>query len=133
MKNSDPNDLQWEKTRALLREHLTVPPLQHPDFINSQVLETIRREGKPGPSTPLFPLRWLAWGGVAALGLAVLLTAFFLPHDLTRNEDGFISQVIDARVENPQLSVTSFRAPDDRGVVLWVEGSEFIPANESVQ
>jgi len=133
MKNSDPNDPPWDKTRALLREHLTAPPLPHPDFINSQVLETIRREGNPRPSAPLFPLRWLAWGGGTALGTAALLTAFFLPHDLSRHEDGFISHVLEARAESPQLSVTSFRAPDDRGVVLWVEGSEFIPANESVQ
>lgn len=131
---SDPNDPHWDKTRGLLKEHLTVPPLTHPDFINSQVLEVIRRDGKARGAVPLFSLRWLAWSGAGALAAAVVVSVVLLPHSFQpRNEGGFISQVIKARAELPQLSVTSFRAPGDRGVVLWIEGSDFIPSEEVVR
>ncbi len=134
MKNSDQNEAQWDKTRALLKAHLAVPPLQHPDFINIQVLKSIRHEGKPRAAVALFPLRWLAWSGAGALAAAVVLTLIFLPHHFRpRSEGEFISQVIEARAEMPQLSLSSFHTPDERGVVLWIEGSEFIPASEVVR
>lgn len=132
MKNSD--DHEWEKTRSLLREHLTVPPLQNPDFINSRVLEEITREDRKRPASPAFSLRWLFWSGATALLAAALLTAVLMPREFgLRSESEFISQVISARAELPQLSVTQFQAPGERGVVLWVEGADFIPAEEAVR
>ena len=130
MKSDDPN---WQKTRSLLREHLTVPPLEHPDFINSRVLDAIAREERPA-RRPGFSLRWLAWSGAAALLVAGGLTLTVLPREFgLRSEEEFISQVVSARAETPQLSVSQFRAPEGRGVVLWVEGTDYIPANESVR
>ena len=29
----------WARTKSLLREHLTAPELEHPDFVNHRVLE----------------------------------------------------------------------------------------------
>jgi len=136
MKNSDQDDPHWEKTRKLLREHLTVPALEHPDFINSRVLEAIRRDlpEKSRPPKSLFSLVRLAWAGAAMLVAAAAVSMLFLPQDAgLRSEGEFISQVVDARAAMPQLSVTSFRVPDDRGVVLWIEGSDYIPANQPVQ
>jgi len=131
---SEPHDPRWDKTRSLLKEHLTVPPLAHPDFINSQVLDAIRREGRPRAAAPLFPLRWLAWSGAGALAAALVLSLTLLPPGFQRRSEGeFISQVIEARAEIPQLSVTSFRAPDERGVVLWIDGTDFIPSDEIVR
>ena len=75
MKNSDEAD--WEKTKALLREHLTAPRLEHPDYVNSRVLEEIGRQKKPRLPA-FFPLRWLAWSGIGAIGLAVVLTLLVL-------------------------------------------------------
>ena len=131
MKNFDEAD--WQKTRVLLREHLTAPGLEHPDFVNSRVLEEIEREKKPRTST-LISLRGLAWSGIAAIVLAVLLTLVVLPHQVERRSEGeFISQVVLARAEMPQLSVSEFRAPDERGVVIWLEGVDYIPAEDSVR
>lgn len=132
MKNSD--DHEWEKTRALLREHLTVPPLQNPDFINSRVLEEIERMERAPAAAPAFSLRWLFCSGATALLLAGLLTAILMPREFRlRNEEEFISQVVSARAELPQLSVSQFPAPGERGVVLWVDGVDFIPAEEAVR
>lgn len=132
MKNSD--DPEWQKTRALLRAHLTVPPLQNPDFINSRVLEEITRPEPPRAAVPAFSLRWLFWSGATALLAAALLTAVLMPREFgLRSESEFISQVISARAELPQLSVSQFQAPGERGVVLWVDGAEYIPAGEAVR
>lgn len=135
MKNSDLDDPQWEKTRSLLREHLTVPPLEHPDFINSRVMEAIEREDRAArPSRPAFSLLRLVWAGAALLVAAALLSVFLLPREFGFGEESdFISHVVNARAEMPQLSVTTFQVPDDRGVVLWIEGTEFIPADQTVR
>ncbi|HEY5743765.1 MAG TPA: hypothetical protein VIS99_14630 [Terrimicrobiaceae bacterium] len=131
MKNFD--EEAWVKTKSLLRKNLTAPSLEHPDFINSRVLEEIERL-KPRNAPAIFPLNWLAWSGVTALVVAGLLTLFILPQQAPRRSDAeFFSQVISARAELPQLSVSQFRTPDHRGVVLWIEGAEFIPAEKSVR
>lgn len=135
MKNSD--DLQWNPTRELLREHLVVPPLDHPDFINSQVLATIRHEqaqAATGPTRPIWSLGRLLWPGFAALAAAILFSVFLLPRDFGARESGaFISQVIEVEARNPQTSVTYFQVPDEGGVVLWIDGVDYIPATHRVQ
>jgi hypothetical protein len=131
MKNFDEAD--WAKTKSLLREHLTAPQLEYPDFVNSRILEGIARQ-KQRHDSPVVPLRWLAWSGVLALLIAAVLTLLVLPHEVgRRSEAEFISQVVTARAEMPQLSISEFRAPDKRGVVLWIEGAEYIPAENSVR
>ena len=131
MKNFD--ESEWARTRSLLREHLTAPKLQHPDFINHQVLAEIERSRKH-PRPALFPLRWLAWLGATFIFCAGILTMVFLPREGGRRSDSdFISQVVSARAEMPQLSVSEFRVPDERGVVIWIEGADYIPAENSVR
>jgi hypothetical protein len=131
MKNFD--EAHWAKTKSLLREHLTAPQLEHPDFVNSRVLEEIERQ-KQRHDPPAVPLPWLAWSGVLVLLMAAVLTLFVLPHQAgRRSEAEFISQVVTARAEMPQLSVSEFRAPDMRGVVIWIEGADYIPAENSVR
>lgn len=132
MKNFD--ETQWAKTRDLLREHLAAPAPEYPEMINSRVLEAIEREGRAVRRPAAVSLRWLAWSGVGLLATAALLSVVFLPGQMgPRSEQDFISQVIDARAETPPLSVTSFAAPDKRGVVLWVEGAAYIPPEKALQ
>lgn len=131
MKNSDETD--WVKTKSLLREHLTAPRLEHPDFVNNCVLEEIERQ-KKRPRPAMVSLHRLAWSGVGALLLAGTLTIIVLPQQPGRRSDAeFMSQVVTARAELPQLSVSEFRAPDKRGVVIWIEGVDYIPAEDSVR
>lgn len=135
MKNSD--DPQWNPTRQLLREHLVVPPPDHPDFINSQVLAAIRREkawSLSAPASPTWSLGRLLWPGFATLAAAILLSVFLLPRDFAgRGSEAFISEVIAAQAMDPKTSVTSFQVPDEGGVVLWIEGVDYIPATHRVQ
>jgi hypothetical protein len=132
MKNFDED--AWSKTKALLRENLSAPRLEHPDFVNSRVLEEIEQlREHSGRAT--FPLRWLAWSGVAALLVAGVLAVVVLPQQGggRRSDAEFISQVVTARAELPQLSVSEFRAPDKRGVVIWIDGADYIPAENTVR
>ena len=124
---------EWARTKALLRKGLTAPRLEHPDFVNSRVLQEIGRV--PMPKRPaLPPLRWLAWSGIAAIFCAGLLTMLFLPRETGRRSDSeFISQVVSARAGMPQLSVSEFRIPNERGVVIWIENADYIPAESSVR
>lgn len=136
MKNSDPDDAAWARTRDLLREHLApVSPLRNPDFINSRVMEAIERETREKAARPpLFSLRWLTASGLGALAAAAVLIVVVLPRQYTpRNSEEFISQVVDARADNPDLSVSSFKAPENRGVVLWIDGADYIPPEKTVR
>ena len=131
MKSSDETD--WTATRSLLRKHLTAPRLEHPDVVNQRVLQELERLGER-PRASAFPLRWLAWSGATAILCAGLLTLLFLPRDAGRRSDkDFISQVLSARAEMPQLSVSEFSVPEERGVVIWIEGADYIPAESSVR
>ena len=82
----------------------------------------------------MFPLRGLAWSGVFALFIAGILATVVLPGQWDRrNNTEFLSQVVTARAEMPRLSVSEFRAPDNRGIVLWIEGVDYIPAEDPVK
>ncbi len=132
MKNFD--EKEWAKTKSLLREHLQAPRLEHPDFVNSRVLQEIERLKRTSRPAASFSLRWLAWTGVAAILCAGLMTMLFLPNETGRRSDTeFISQVVTVRAEIPQLSVSEFRVPNERGVVIWIEGADYIPAENAVR
>ena len=123
---------KWAMIRGALREE-TVPALKHPDFLNSRVLEEIRREIKP-ERRPLPSLRPLFGWGLAAAVAAVVLGTVFLRQEMgISSEDRFFSQVLSTRVADPSLSVTSFKAPDKRGVVIWIDGTDYIPPTQTVQ
>ena len=82
----------------------------------------------------MFPLRWLAWSGGFLLLLATGLTVLILPRQAGwRSDADFSSKVISARAELPKLSVSEFQAPDQRGVVIWIEGADYIPAEAAVR
>ena len=131
MKSFD--ETEWARTKSALREHLSSPRLHDGDLVNSRVVEEINQQ--PQSARPeMVSLRWLAWSGACSLLLAVGLTVLVLPEQIGwRSDADFSSQVISARAELPNLSVSEFQAPDQRGVVLWVEGANYIPAEVSVK
>ncbi len=124
----------WHSLRATLVAELAPPPLPHPDFINAQVLEAIERGRKSSRSASHSFIKRLVFGGIASLAAAAVITLIFLPDSFRRpSESEFISQVVSARAGNPAVSVSSFHTRDDRGVVIWIEGTQPIPSGEVVQ
>jgi len=122
----------WRALRPLLAESLAAPRLPHPDFLTFRVMESIAREN-PAPR-PAPPVRWLLWPGLASLAAAAGLTFAFLPDAMgPRGDVAFDSQVVSAHAGSPELSVSSFAVPGTRGVVIWIEGTGDIPAQECVR
>jgi hypothetical protein len=88
----------------------------------------------PPESPLLLPLAGFVRGGLAALAAAALLALAFLPGSLPpRSGDHFVSKVLSARAFDDHMSVSSFAAPDGRGVVIWLEGVPSIPPGETVR
>jgi hypothetical protein len=124
----------WLQVQATLRKELTPTRLPHPDFINARVLEAIERERKASAQAGGFSIRRLAFGGVFSVATAALLAVILLPGAYQRPDEAeFISQVISARAGNPKATVSSFEVPDERGVVLWMDETPFIPSEEQVR
>ena len=118
----------------MLRDHLRSPRLHDAGLVNSRVVEQI--EQQPQRAMPeMLPLRRLAWSGAFSLLLAIGLIVLVLPTTSGTGEAMPSSppQVVSARAELPQLSVSEFRAPDQRGVVIWIEGADYIPAEATVR
>jgi len=104
-----------------------------PDFFNAGILREIEREVH---SPRAEPRRWfsLAWAGAGCLAAAALLSAVCLPGAFRpRSEADFVSQVVSARAANPAISAYAFQAPDHRGAVIWMEGTDYIPGDERVR
>jgi hypothetical protein len=101
--------------------------------VNNRIFAEVKQSAQR--ATPeMLPVRWLAWSGAFSLLLATLLAALILPQQAGRRSDAdFSSQVISTRAESPYLSVSEFRAPDQRGVVLWIEGADYIPTEATVR
>ncbi len=125
----------WSKLGGLMRECLVPEPMPHPDFVNSQVLDAIRRETPAPRERPaLFPIRRLVFGGAFLVVLAAVATAFLLPRDFGGPEGAvYASQVISAQSPDPKLSAYAFQAPGGKGTVLWIENPGFIPAGQSLK
>ena len=120
----------WISLRGSLKEHLAAPQLPHPDFVNARVLEEISRENR----SPKRSLGWLVWPGLASLAAAALLALVLLPEAMGPRGDGaFSSQIVSAQAGAPELSVSSFAVPGQRGVVIWIDGVADIPQQEPVQ
>ncbi len=130
---------RWGKLRGLMRETLQPAPMPHADFLNSQVLEAIRREApavalRPVAERGWFPVGRLAWTGVFLTALAAVLSWFWVPRGGGMpNEKQFISQVVEARSADPKLGAYAFAAPGGKGAVLWVNDAGYIPANERLK
>jgi len=122
---------EWPAVQSALKEATDEIRVPHPDFLNSQVLESIARAGRADLATRQ-PIRlgWLVWAGAVCLALAAALTAAFLPRDLGGN---YSTTVVSAWTPGPGISAEAFSVPGDRSAVIWIDGAGYIPAKEKVQ
>lgn len=125
---------EWLRLKDRLLAEDKSPSLPHPDFLNARVMEAIERDRPRREAGAGFSIPRLAWSGFWLLAAAAVVSAVLLPASFRRpDESEFISQVVSARAGNPRVSVSSFHAPGENGVVLWLEGTKFIPPEETVR
>jgi hypothetical protein len=123
---------------GLLRRHAetAVPAaLRNADFFNAELLRRIEAE-TPSPEAPqkvLFfpPLRRLLWGGFASLGAAALLFAALVFPALNRTgpPPEYYAQVL--RTNDPSISAVAMRPKNENVTVLWIDGLNYVPANNT--
>jgi len=124
--------VEWQRLRGLLREAVQPAPMPHADFVNSQVLASIRREfpaqPESRPARGWLPVRWLAAAGVFLLALAAGLSFLVLPQREIGAPGGRDSVALDTK-----FGAVAFAAPGGKGTVLWVNDAGYIPANEGLK
>ena len=132
----------WTNLRAGLKEVSVPPPefARDAGFLKSQVSRSVRAESCDAESgahrDTALPSIWrLVWGGCGLCALALVMAVIVISYnDGVPSETQFISQVIEARSANPERnSASSFRAPDGKGSVIWLENPGFIPAQQAIR
>ncbi len=133
---------QWRTLSARLREAVPAAELRHPDFVNSQVLEAIRREeiaedrkieSSPATVGGFFSVARLAWAGSFLVAVAAVLSAFFIVgQGEPAMSEQLVSRVIQTDARAPGAEAYVFQAPSGRGTVLWIEGAGYIPPTEKL-
>lgn len=118
----------WPQVRQLLKESAGQISLPHPDFLNEQIRREIERDH--ARASAALPLPRLIWAGAFCVATAIVLTLLFLPQDRPGDTGAMI---LLAETSAPGASASTFRAPGDRGAVIWLEGISYIPDGERVQ
>lgn len=116
----------WPALRSALRQSASEIPVPHPDFLNAQILRDIAREASPRPRAGLSRL---VWAGAFCVLAAAALTAFFLPRGIR----DISTTVVSAWSASPSVSASAFQAPGGKASVIWLDGVDYIPANERVR
>lgn len=120
----------WPGVKSLLKDSAQQISLPHPDFLNEQIRREIGKKETSSRVLRPFPLRHLIFAGAFCVGMAAVLAALFFPAE--RRADT-VTMVVSAQTTVPQTSATTFRAPDERGAVIWMSGMPFIPDGEQIQ
>lgn len=116
----------------LLRENAAAAHPPHPEFINTSVLERIQRDD-PLPVRSR-PVRGFALAGGLLTAAAIVLTAVILPQvNRPLTTEPLVTQLIEARTTEPGVYASTFRTPDGEGVVIWLEGVQYIPGSRQIQ
>jgi anti-sigma factor RsiW len=127
---------------ALLRANLSAPPLRNADFFNVQLLRQIESEeaAHPGkaalaPRTSFWTLPRMAFSGVFLLLLSTLLYFAAVPNtrrEVKQNEQ-YVSNILNARSDDPNITATSFHSKEDDVNVLWLDGLSYIPPDHKLK
>ena len=124
---------------SLLRSHLTPAPLPNPDFFNHQILRQIHA---PAPvAAPrrswfsLWSLSGMAFCGAFLLLLSPVLYFAAVPNtrrELRHNQQ-YVSNILNARSDDPAITATSFHSKEDNVNVLWLDGLNYLPPDHKLK
>lgn len=119
----------------LLKRELVAPALTNEDFFSHQLRERIaREEAVPARErgegfSAWWTIRRLFMTGATALAAFIVLAVVVLKDDDTGGLSDLTTQVLTARVDQPNATVTMFESKEDRVTVLWTEGLKSLPSD----
>lgn len=124
---------EYLKLKSLLRESLYRRELQNPEFFNSQIMEQIRREaGATSRACPmLFGLPRLAWGGICALSVGLVLFFTMIPRtDFSDPRAKYVAEVLKTTTADPKVKATVENQKEM--TVIKLEGLDRLPPGEDL-
>jgi anti-sigma factor RsiW len=124
---------------ALLRANIAAPPLRNADFFNLEILRQIE-SSRPAASprvirSGFWTLPRMALSGVFLLLLSTLLYFAAVPNtrrEVRRNEQ-YVSNILNARSEDPNITATSFHSKENDVNVVWLDGLNYIPPEHKLK
>jgi len=127
---------------ALLRANIAAPPLRNTDFFNIEILRQIESSQPSNPVPPVHTSRlsfWslprMAFAGVFLLLLSTLLYFAAVPNtgrEVLRNQQ-YVSNILNARSDDPNITATSFHSKEDDVNVVWLDGLSYIPPDHKLK
>jgi len=126
---------------ALLRANITSPPLRNADFFNIELLRQIEssQPSAPVPAARPSPSFWslprMAFAGVFLLLLSTLLYFAAVPNTNreVRQNQQYVSNILNARSDDPNITATSFHSKEDDVNVVWLDGLSYIPPDHKLK
>jgi anti-sigma factor RsiW len=122
----------------LLRANLPAPPLKNPDFFNHQLLQQIEA-CQPAVRAPrrlsFWTLPRMAFSGMTLLAVATALYFAAVPNTQrqVRKNEQYVSNVLNARSDDPAITATSFHSKQDNVNVLWLDGLSYMPPDHKLK
>jgi anti-sigma factor RsiW len=123
----------------LLRTHLSAPPLRNADFFNHQILRQLHASE---PAAVPAPRRFTFWTlprmVYSGAFLLLLSTAFYfaaVPNTRrqVRHNEQYVSNILNARSDDPSISATSFHSKEENVNVVWLDGMSYIPPDHKLK
>jgi anti-sigma factor RsiW len=124
---------------ALLRANITAPPLRNADFFNLEILRQIEASQPAAPARVPRPSFWslprMALSGVFLLLLSTLLYFAAVPNTRreVRQNQQYVSNILNARSDDPNITATSFHSKEDDVNVVWLDGLSYIPPDHKLK
>ena len=125
------------KLGALLRENCRPAELKNRDFFNHQLMQRIAadrtNDAVPAKRAASFwSLSRMVWAGAFCMAMVAVLFILAVPKDRVENPSGndYVAQITNARTDDPAITATTIHSKDNKLTVLWLDGLDYLPAND---
>src|SRR5450755_774945 len=128
------------KLGTFLKEQLGAQAMTNEEFFHHQLREQIERDSASDlqPTGSRVRETWwtigrLLWTGAASIAVFIVCTFFIIDGDKVGGQSPLLTQVLGARVDNPDADISIFETKEYKVTVLWVNGLESLPSEYAAQ
>ncbi len=124
---------------SLLRANISALPLRNADFFNLEILRQIESSQPSVPIPARRPSFWslprMAFSGAFLLVLSTLFYFAAVPNTRreVRQNAQYVSNILNAHSDDPNITATSFHSKDDDVNVVWLDGVGEIPPDHKLK